>query len=227
MYLPKNDATKFVLTPAGTHLAVCYRVIDLGTQQKTYPGKPPKYERTVLINWELPQELMEDKRPFSVGQKYNFSMNEKANLRKHLEAWRGVPFKDTDFGPGGFQLEKILGKGCLLTIVHAVKGDNTYANIASVSGLPKGMVAPAPVNPLLSLDLGPEGDATFAAVFAQLSQKLQEQIMASPEYMEGQKRRGGGGSHADGAAENPADGMSDDIPFVSPFDLSTGPVFGR
>ena len=169
----------FELPPAGTHLAVAYRVIDLGTQKTAFNGEE-KTAHKIMISWELPEETMENGKPFTISQRYTWSMHEKATLRKHLEAWRGKTFTDAVFGPKGFNVKNVLGKGCVLTITHAEKGEKHFANIASVSKLMKGMAAPAPVNEQVYLWLTP--DLWEPSVFFKLSQGLQAVIMKSPEY---------------------------------------------
>lgn len=144
--IPKPDDKQFELVPEGNHIAVCYRVIDLGTQHGEYKGKA-KVQRKILISWELPDEKMADGRPFTIGQKFTWSMSEMANLRQVLESWRGKAFVEADFGPGGFDIANIIGVGCMLNVVHAHNNGKTYANIKSVAKLPKGMAAPGPSNP--------------------------------------------------------------------------------
>lgn len=181
MYLPKPNETNFELPPPGTHLAVCYRVIDLGTQSGTYMGKP-KVARKVLISWELPDEKMTDGRPFTISQRYTWSMSEKATLRKHLESWRGKAFSDADFGPQGFNIKNILGVGCVLTITHETKQEKTYANISAVGKLMKGMVAPELTNPTAYLWIAQ--DHWDSETFTKLGDGLRNAIMGSPEYRE-------------------------------------------
>lgn len=179
MYLPQNDGGDFQPPPSGTHLAICYRVIDLGTQTVEWQGDK-KHQRKVLISWELPSEPMEDGRPFTISRRYTFSSSEKATLRQHLEGWRGKRFLESDFGPGGFDIQNILGKACLLSIVHNSKDGKTYANIQSVSAVPKGMEIPKPSNPPLYFTL--ERTRFDRKVMEGLSQKLQADISNSPEY---------------------------------------------
>lgn len=179
MYLPPPTEGDFELPPAGTHLAVCYRVIDLGTQQGSYMGKPNEKHK-VLVSWELPEEKMKDGRPFTISQRYTWSMSDKAILRKHLEAWRGKAFTDADFGPSGFNIKNIIGVGCLLTITHTDKEGKSYANISSIGKLMKGMQTPPLVNETAYLWLHP--DHWSPEVFHKLSGGLQETIMKSPEY---------------------------------------------
>lgn len=182
MYIPQPTEGNFELPPAGTFMASCYRVIDLGTQQTTYMGQP-KTAHKILVTWELHgDDRMADGRPFSISKRYTWSMNEKAALRHDLESWRGVPFSENDFGPGGFDIQNILGKACLLTIVHSENNGKNYANISAVSKLMKGMQPPKVENETVYLWLTPE--RWDAATFGKLSQGLQQAIMKSPEYAE-------------------------------------------
>ena len=182
MHLPAPNDTQFEMPPAGTFLGVCYRIIDLGTQDTTFKGQPKKQHK-ILISWELPDEKMADGRPFTISQRYTWSMSEKASLRADLESWRGVPFTDRDFGSDGFDIRNIIGKACLLTIVHTEKNASgkQYANIKSIARLMKGMEAPkSTANEQAYLWLS---EARWEpAVFHKLSDGMKQAIMSSPEY---------------------------------------------
>ena len=179
VYLPEPSEKEFAVVPPGTHLAVCYRVIDLGTQDSTYNGQSKKAHK-VLVSWELPDEKMSDGRPFTISQRYTWSMNEKAALRRDLESWRGTPFGKADFGPNGFNIRKIIGKGCLLTVVHQQRGEKTYANISAIGKLMKGMETPKLTNEIAYLWINPE--LWDSEVFNKLSDGLKQTIQKSPEY---------------------------------------------
>lgn len=133
--------------PQGTHLAICNMVVDLGLQETTFNNEKST-KRQCFIRWELPNERIDwtdkdgNKRagPMSVGKTYTLSLSEKANLRKDLQAWRGKAFTEAELA--GFDLFVLLGIPCQVTIVHAVKGDKTYANVAGLAGWPKGMERP-------------------------------------------------------------------------------------
>ena len=181
MYLPKPTEGDFQITPAGTFMAVCYRVLDLGTQAVDYKGET-KMQHKIMLSWELPDELMDDGRPFTVSKRYTWSMHAKSTLRKHLEGWRGAAFKETDFGEGGFNIKNVIGKGCLVTVTHTEREGKTYANVDSVSKLMKGMSAPDLVNPQVYLWL--DKSVWSADVFHTLGKGLQEIILKSPEYQE-------------------------------------------
>jgi len=179
MMLPPNEGGDFKPVPAGTHMALCYRVIDLGTQTVQWQGDI-KHQRKALLSWELPTEPMEDGRPFTISQRYTLSSHEKANLRRDLESWRGKRFTEADFGPGGFDIKNVLGVPCLLGVIHAEKNGKTYANIASISAPPKGMDIPKGANDHVYFSL--ETDQFSAGVYESLSSGIRNVIAQSPEY---------------------------------------------
>lgn len=170
MYLPKP--TEFEPAPAGNHVAVCVRVVDLGTQQTPFG---PKHQ--VVIAWELPEERMKNGEPFLVSNWYNWSMHPDSNLRRDLESWRGQAFTDADFGPGGFNVGKLLGVGCLINVIH---NEDKKAVIRSVSRLPAKFETPRPHNPLIMLSLDPNEFKPES--FRQLSERMQERISKAPEF---------------------------------------------
>jgi len=163
--------------PAGNHVARCIGLIDLGTQEYTFAGKP-KRSRKVLVKWELPNErkvFSEEKgeQAHVLSKEYTMSLSEKANLTKDLQSWRGKPFTEQELD--GFDLKTILGVACLLMVIHNEKG---YAEIASVAALPKGMTVPAQENPSEYLSL----DSFDKTIFDSLPDYQKDKIKASPEY---------------------------------------------
>lgn len=182
MHLPKpTEGGDFVPVPEGTLPAACYRFIDLGTQNGEYMGAP-KVARKVMLSWEItdPDTKMDDGKPFTISSRFTWSMHEKSTLRKTLESWRGKKFEEADFGEGGFDVKKLLGVGCFLSIIHTTKGDKTYSNISSVVKLPTGFPPAKPENALVYFSLDPtEFDRE---VFNSFSDNLQTIIKSSPEY---------------------------------------------
>lgn len=184
MYLPKPDGGPFETCPQGTHLAICYRFIDLGTQRYQHPGGP-RDQHKVMISWELPEQLMAEGefagQPFTFHQQYTWSMNENATLRKHLESWRGIPFKQEDFGAGGCDIRDILGKTCMLSLGHNSSGYRTSVRLIAISRTKKGMKPPdTPFNPIEYFTLGEQ--RVDLLTFSRLSEKLQATISRSPEF---------------------------------------------
>lgn len=130
-YNVKDPGGDFVPAPQGLHRAVCVDVVDLGLVKSQYGDR----EKIRLV-WEIDEQTDNDK-PFLVQQMYTPSLHEKAKLRQHLEAWRGRVFSAEE--RKGFDMDNILGASCQLQIVHNTNGDNTYANVASIVALGKGM----------------------------------------------------------------------------------------
>ena len=128
--------------PAGLQLARCYGVFDTGTHHDTMYDKD---KRECVVVFEVPsvrikiqKEGEEEKDlPRAISQKYTISLHEKANLRKHLESWRGRAFTTEELA--GFDLKNIVDKPCLLNIIHNTPADVTYANISTITPLMTGM----------------------------------------------------------------------------------------
>lgn len=178
--LPVPGQSTFAPAPAGSHVAICTRVVDLGTQDVNYQGQASR-KRQVMLTWELQcDEKMSDGRPFTIGKKYTWSMHEKSGLRKDLQTWRGVNFKDSDFGPGGFDIRKIVGQPCLLSVTHKEKPDGIRAEVAGVMKLPKGSHVEKQVNPPTFVWL--DKDDFSQPDFDRLTDRLKETIRNSPEY---------------------------------------------
>jgi hypothetical protein len=178
MFLPTPTASAdYELPPAGgPYVAVCTRFIDLGTQYSEHYNKSA---RKVMVGWELADMADAQGRPYTIAKRYSWSMHEKSQLRKDLEAWRGKPFVNSDFGPGGFNAAKLLGKACQMMIDHTQNGERTYANVKTIMALSRGQQAPEPVSTLEYLSLDP---AEFnRAIYDALSDGLKRIIAESPE----------------------------------------------
>ena len=199
----RPEGGDFEPPPAGTHVARCYRIVDLGTQDRAtqqFPNAKPAHQ--IFVTWELCDELMDDDRPFSIGQFYTLSLHEKAKLRHHLEAWRGRPFSDQELE--GFDLENILGAPCMLNVIQETKDGTTRAKITAVMSMPKGQKAPSLVNDsfVYSMDTNAHWD--------ELPEWLQERVMKSHE------RRGRGSAPTEPVSYGHFDtpDFDDDIPFL-------------
>ena len=178
MKVKGNDGGDFQQAPVGTHIAICDRIIDLGTQEKNFNGDI-SYKHEVMIEWELPNELMEEGQkagqPFVVSKFYTFSINEKANLRHDLVSWRGRDFTKGELD--GFELANILGKPCTITISE---NENGRRKVTAIGGLIKGTKVPKAHNAPVLFSLDP---AEFdPAIYEGLSDRLKERIALSPEF---------------------------------------------
>ncbi len=137
----KQPDEKFPTAPEGTFAAVCIDEIDLGKVKTTFNGDE-RERNMVRLLWQIDEDD-KDGKPYVVRQDYTASLDEKAKLRKHLQAWRGRSFTPAELM--GFDLESVVGVGCLISIVHATgRKGGTFANVEGVMKLPKGTNAPAP-----------------------------------------------------------------------------------
>ena len=179
----KPEGGNFIQVEPGTYVARCYSMIEIGTVKTEYLGKE-KILKKVNITWELPTETAifhEEKgpEPFVVSKTYTLSMFDKANLRKDLESWRGKKYEDDEAEK--VDITKLLGKPCLLSVIHqAGKKDPTknYVTISSISKLMKGQECPDQVNPTRVLSY----DEFNWEVFDSLSDYMKDQIRSSDEF---------------------------------------------
>lgn len=173
-----NDGKR--IAPEGAHVARCYQIVDLGTTEQggQYPGK----KRKVQFLFELPLELAmfdESKglQPYYTRAMYTLSLHEKSSLRRDIESWIGK--RMTDKEASKFNIFKLIGAPCMVNVVHTNKGDNVYANMASISPVPKGMTCPAQVNP--SLIYSPT--AHDMETFSKLPEFVRDKIKQSDEFI--------------------------------------------
>lgn len=201
-----SSGSDFKPIAEGSYVAVCVRVIDLGTQISSFKGAD-KLQRKVLIAWEVPEVMVEfegEERPALIQSRYTASLADKATLRKHLEAWRGRKFTEEELK--GFDLKNVLGKACQIQVLHS--DDGAYANVAAIMALPKGMTSPAPHHPLINFSLD-EGEFS-EGVYDSLTEKLRALIAQSPEYKE---RTGQTVVNRNGPTESFSHDLDDEIPF--------------
>ena len=168
----------FAQAPAGTHVARCVRLIDIGTQPGEYQGKPT-LKRQVVVGFELPTELIPDGdhagKPFFISKYYTASLGDKANLRRDLVNWRGREFTDTELQ--GFDSKNILGKPCLLQLTP---NEKNKMRITGLMALPRGTPVPEQINPSFYFSL--ERDEFSAAAFDALSDYYKNLITPTPEF---------------------------------------------
>ena len=117
-----GESIEYKQVPAGSHLGVCIQVIDLGTHVTPFKNKKtgePIIQHQIHVRWETPDELNDAGEPLQLGKDYTLSLNEKSNLYADLVGWRGREFSQEELG--GFDLENILGKSCLLQVISKEK----------------------------------------------------------------------------------------------------------
>lgn len=212
-----SEGGDFKLVPPGLHLARCYRIVDLGTQQIEYMGET-KFQRKISIGWELHgcdeegNDMVTPKGdPLAIFKNYTLSWNEKANLRVDLQNWRNKPFSEEEMRR--FDISTVLGKWCMVTVIHRPgKKDKSFANVSTISPVPifiKNAGLPNPVNAIQLFRLA-EPDM---ALFETFGKGLKEKIMSSPEWKATQTRIAPKKADSGPSEGSGFDDMEDDLPF--------------
>lgn len=204
MSYPTGGGGNFKQIPAGTYVAVCNMLADLGLQPGSNAYPKPKHK--VALRFEIPAERVEyeydgvkKEGPMTATTTFTASMNAKANLRKFLEGWRGQSFNDAE--AGNFDIHKLLGVPALLTIVEYTnaKGE-TKTKIGSAARLMKGMEAPKAENELLYY-MPPDDEGQFNKLPQWVQDAITNQVREEPEQPE---------SRTEGMGQ---DDSFDDVPF--------------
>lgn len=185
----KTTTKDFEPIEEGSYPARIYQIIHEGT----ITGFQGQLQNKVRITFEFPTEMKVFKeengeQPQVLSNEYTLSFHEKSQLRKVIDACDPKALKtiSDDGFVEEYDIENLLGKACLVTIVHKEgKDGNTYANIGNCTVLPKGMVCPPQVNPSKSLSF----DNFDKEFFESLPQFIKDKIKSSTEYqtMEGIK----------------------------------------
>ena len=160
----------------GAYFGICVGIINVGHQ---YSEKFKKSSEKVIFIFEIPSERVMidgESKPRWISEKYTCSLNPKAKLCEVLVAWRGRNFTDAELEE--FDLTSMIGVPATLQVVQSEYNGNTYANIAGITGLPKGVPAPRAENEFLIYDVSEPDEA----VFEKLPEWIQNLIKASDEY---------------------------------------------
>jgi len=142
----KDAGGGFTPHSEGQFAMLCVDVVNLGTNVEQYQDKPPR---------EVPKVAL----VFASGERHDkadggeqflkivtvemaLSANEKANLRKFLESWRGKTYTPEQ-AEQGLPVTKLYAQPALVSIEHVLtRKARRFAKIASISPLPKAMPAP-------------------------------------------------------------------------------------
>jgi len=138
MKLPVKGGGDFKTVPAGSHMAVCTQLVDIGLQPGS--GQYPAPKHKIILRFEIPAERVEvdgKDMPAVISQRFTASMSEKSNLRALIQSWSGKKFSDAEAEE--FDIERLVGKSAMLTVIHSERGGKTYADIKGIGPLPKGV----------------------------------------------------------------------------------------
>ena len=205
MGIPSSEKAgkEFEKCPEGAHICRAVTICDLSTQSTPWGPKEQVYigfEVTDFpVEWTDP-DGNEKKGLGLIGVTWTNNLYEESNLGKNLISWRGKPFSKEEREQ--FDLSKLLGVPCMISVVHNEgKNGKTYANVASIMGIPKGTVVPDQVTPSVGYSpLDPELAENFAKLPEWLRKKCEAAIDPDPAPVNAPPPPG-------------ADDFDDDIPF--------------
>ena len=197
---------EFEPLPAGSYVARCITVCDLGLQPSGFGNKEKIY-----LGFEVPAKRVkwkdkdgnEQEGAALIGSRYTLSIHPKSILGQHLVSWRGKDFTDEE--RKGFDVFAVLGGTCMISVTHTVKGTKTYANIAAIMRVPHGTSVPDLEGELIGYTAM---DPAYSGTIDKLPEWLKKLAL------EGQRM----GAEAPAAASAPPpmpgpDDFDDDIPF--------------
>lgn len=107
----------FKPAPEGLWDGVCIDVVDKGMVDTQW-GPKHKVQFRWVVNAEPKRS---DGKPHMVSMSYPISMDERSNLRKMLELWRGRKFTPEEMKK--FDLEGVLGKPCQIQVAQDTGSD--------------------------------------------------------------------------------------------------------
>ncbi len=162
-----------------SHLVICTKVIDLGTQ--TIPAKPGKNERKsrqVWLEFEFVGTLKEGTTyRLTTAVKFDYYTKEGAYIRKFVEGWRGADYTEETISR--FDVRKLLGQPGNATLKTYNGKNGVGYQIESMAPLKPGQDKPTPKSKLVSFWM--DGNLDYSTLSG-LPGFLRTQIETSPEY---------------------------------------------
>jgi hypothetical protein len=207
-----GESRDFEKVPAGTHFAICQKVVYLGIQTKTYPDGVKELPE-VYLGFEIPDIQIEYtkggkqvKGPATIGRTFTLNIGAKSNLGPFLTNWRGASFTQAQQDEG-FDVNSLLGKVCNLGVIHTE--DGKYVNISSAGSLMKiqkeaieaGTLSVAPHNALVQFNADEPDPSVYDKLPKFLKAKIDSRVTT--------KKNGKPLDRAPGADDE----FDDDIPF--------------
>ena len=163
---------KYVPCPEGTQTGRISGVFNVGRQ----PDKGFGASRKWIFEVEVSSALREDGSRFRLTKWMQESIFRKANMRKAIEAALGRSLTEAE--AAGFDIRTILGKPCLVTVVHKDGENGINANIEGFAALPAGMTAPE----LMAKPIAYNFEADGRSIPDEVPEFIQKAIKESAEW---------------------------------------------
>lgn len=181
MQAPKPQNKPRELVPAGSHMARVVGIIYLGTVKGSWQGKETESYK-IRLTWELPNEMRkfkedEPEKPMVISKEVGFSMGKKSTLRPIVEGIIGTSLTDEE--AYGFDIEKLIGMPCIISVIQEEKGDfGKFSTMKTAAPLMKGTECPPQITETKILSY----DSWNQEYFDSLPDFIKDKIKSTPEY---------------------------------------------
>jgi len=197
--------------PPGNHPAVLVAIIDMGTQDTDFQGKPGKAHRAYFV-WELVTRKVAGTKGTNhlIGIDLTVSLNENAKLRKWVEARKNKRM------PDGYEydISKELGQPCLLNVTL---NKREYPVVSGMSAVPDGLSIPGPQRKPFLWGLDDDTDDLPDWLPWLYGRKIADHIADCHEKRKGRRSEDEGdaveGDGLDDAEPTPGGKEPDEVPF--------------
>jgi hypothetical protein len=135
----KKQQNNYIPAPAVSHTAVCVYVLYLALKTTVWQGKEKTLPKVAFV-FQIGKKT-DDGKPFTVWVRFTASFHKKSKLTEALKIWLGKELSDQE--KDNLDLETLVGKPALISVIHANKNGSVFANISSIIPLPDGLVPPA------------------------------------------------------------------------------------
>jgi hypothetical protein len=145
-FVEYKETGNFVQAPVGQYQAVCTELLDWGESEKIYKNKDTGKDEPRLV-WEVQYVFQLNQVDPETGKRYEVrskklnarTLGGESGLRKFLLAFRGHDLTEAELKPPGIDIEAVIGRNAIISVVHNQSGDKTYANIGSIMPIMQGM----------------------------------------------------------------------------------------
>jgi hypothetical protein len=182
MQVPSSGGAEYMLLAPDTYSGTIIWVIDVGHQIDKFNKEETTAEvHQIVLVFEL-TERRPDGKPFLLSRSYTWSLHEKANFYKLVNAVTSRTFNENEW----FDPRDLLGKPVAVQVTNSSSGsaatEKTYHRVEHVAAPPKGMPASRPENALFSYSVvvGGEFRPPFEAPHI-YGQPIKDLIAASRE----------------------------------------------
>jgi len=142
----KDSGANFTPHSEGQHAMFCVDVVNLGINVEQFGDQEPREVAKVALVFASGETQRATGKPDEltlVTTEMTLSANEKSNLRKFMESWRGKSYTPEQ-AADGLPITKLYGQGALVSIEHVTTSKGRrFAKVASIAPLPKAMALPS------------------------------------------------------------------------------------